>query len=220
MLQKAGPGPLVICANHLTMIDSMLLGAVLFPTSHYMFSFRHLPWNLPEIQNFGRKFWVRIMCYLGKCVYVERAGSAASKDLTLAKVKFLMSENETILIFPEGGRSRTGRVNPELASYGVGSILQDFPDCSVLCVYLRGRGQESYSFFPKRRERFQCSVDLIKPRTAENGRRGSKDLTLQIMNTLKKLEDQCLANLGTVDHLQSQESSRSEEILLSRHDLS
>jgi 1-acyl-sn-glycerol-3-phosphate acyltransferase len=190
LVENAGNAPLIICANHLTMIDSMLLGAVLFSTSHYLRSFRHLPWNLPEIQNFGRKFWVRLMCYLGKCVYVERAGSAASKDLTLAKVKYLLSQQETILIFPEGGRSRSGRVNPESASYGVGSIIQDVPGCVVLCVYMRGEAQESYSFFPKRGENFHCLASLIKPRSESQGRRGSKEIALQVMNTIKQLEDQ------------------------------
>ncbi len=41
------------------------------------------------------------------------------------------------MIFPEGGRTRTGRVDTEGFSYGVGRFVKEFPDLKVMCLYLR-----------------------------------------------------------------------------------
>src|SRR5512140_2627339 len=45
-------GPWIICANHLTMIDSFLLTYAIFSFSSYLKDYRLLPWNLPERSNF------------------------------------------------------------------------------------------------------------------------------------------------------------------------
>jgi hypothetical protein len=41
-------GPWIICPNHLTNIDSVILAYALAPMYAYMLNFRLLPWNLPE----------------------------------------------------------------------------------------------------------------------------------------------------------------------------
>ena len=107
-LEYSGDKPLIICSNHLTMIDSMLLTWILFGVGRIYRDFRLFPWNVPEIKNFGSNFLLRAMCYLGKCVYIERKGSLASKKDTWGRVRHLIKKGEIVCIFPEGGRSRTG----------------------------------------------------------------------------------------------------------------
>ncbi len=184
--------PLLICANHLTMIDSMLLTWLLFDFKTLLLHFHRFPWNVPELQNFGGNILLRIMCYLGKCVYIERQGSAEARRLSWQKVSYLNAIGETLCIFPEGGRSRTGRLARENTVYGVGQLIQDNPRTLVLGVYLRGFEQKNYSFFPRRGERF-----FLDFRTCESpiqgGRRGQRDLTLHIMDQLEAMERDYLA---------------------------
>ncbi len=189
IMRELNGTPVVICSNHLTMIDSMLITAFAFPLRKLFVNYRLFPWNVPEIMNFGGNLFLRGMCYLGKCIYVERRGSVVSKKLTWDKVKYMVAARDLVNIFPEGGRSRTGRVDPDAAVYGVGHLLQDIPECQVICVYLRGHSQATYSFFPKRHERFIMNARLIKPTSEFNGRRGARDLTQKVMNTLKEMED-------------------------------
>lgn len=194
LLKELDGAPVIICSNHLTMIDSMLITAFAFPLRKFFINYRLFPWNVPEIMNFGSNIILRGMCYLGKCIYVERQGSVVSKKLTWDKVKHMVASHDLVNIFPEGGRSRSGRVDPEVAVYGVGHLLQDIPDCQVICVYLRGHAQSSYSFFPKRGDRFTMTTRLIKPSSEFNGRRGARDLTQKIMLNLKDMEDAYFAD--------------------------
>ena len=49
---SAHDGPWIICANHLTMIDSFILSYAAFSFGSHFTQFKRLPWNLPERRNF------------------------------------------------------------------------------------------------------------------------------------------------------------------------
>jgi 1-acyl-sn-glycerol-3-phosphate acyltransferase len=181
----------LLCANHLTMIDSMLITAFLFDLKTLLLRFRYFPWNVPELKNFGSSFLLRAMCYLGKCVYVERKGSAESRKLSWEKILHLNRVGEAICIFPEGGRSRTGRIDRESAVYGVGQLVQASPETLVIAVYLRGAQQHSYSFFPRRREDFFLDWRRV-PCAISDGKRGQKNITMQIIGELEAMEQNYL----------------------------
>lgn len=183
--------PIIICSNHLTMIDSMLLTWFLFPLRKIITGNRYFPWNVPEIRNFGQKFLLKAMCYLGKCVFVERqSDSGGSRNhKSISKLAFLLSINETICLFPEGGRSRSGRIEPDQCSYGVGTLMEQTGIRNILVVYIRGKSQENFSFYPKKKEVFKIDVSYEPFHTEFSGKRASKDLTLKIMNRLKQKED-------------------------------
>ena len=190
---KANPGrPLLICANHMTMIDSMLLTRFLFEFNTFFTEFKRFPWNIPELQNFGNNPLLRLMCYLGKCVYVERHGSIASRKLSWAKVTWLNRQGEFVCVFPEGGRSRIGRIDRDSAVYGVGQLIQDNPNTLVLCAYLRGYTQHNFSFFPKRGERFFIDIEVCDCNIMP-GRRGQREITLQIFDCLEAKEKKYFA---------------------------
>jgi hypothetical protein len=42
-------GSWIICANHLTMIDSFIVDYAFFSLGQYIINYRKLPWNLPVV---------------------------------------------------------------------------------------------------------------------------------------------------------------------------
>ena len=194
IIEEDSHQPIIICANHLTMIDSLLITWFLHPIRDYLLCFRWFPWNVPELSNFGRSPLTRLMCYLGKCIYVERSGPTKSRKQTLEKMRYLLSAGETLCIFPEGGRSRSGRIAINSSVYGVGELVEQFPSATVLALYLRGKNQCSYSFFPKRGDIFYADVEKLSLASTHKGRRAHRDLTLQIMKSLQSMEDRFYAS--------------------------
>jgi hypothetical protein len=67
-------------------------------------------------------------------------------------------------------------------------VYRSMPRCQVLCVYLRGERQISYSGMPVRGERFLGSLTLIEPKTDHAGLRGSRDIAQQIAARLSDME--------------------------------
>ena len=64
----------------------------------------------------------------------------------------------------------------EAVTYGVGRIVKELPGCRVLCVYLRGDGQESWSALPRKGERFRVETEVIEPKSDARGLRASLDI--------------------------------------------
>ncbi|MFH1079891.1 MAG: lysophospholipid acyltransferase family protein [Pseudomonadota bacterium] len=183
-------GPWLICANHLTMVDSPLLSYAMLSLWTHLGVYRWIPWNLPERNNFRNPFLV-LLCYLSKCIPVQRGGPRAEIKQTLAKCTYLLSRKQRLLIFPEGGRSRTGRVDTERFSYGVGRFLDNAQDdLRVMCLYFRGDGQASYSTVPAFGERFTVLVDVFNPeKSALTGLRAQRDYAAQIIGRLEEMEE-------------------------------
>ena len=180
--------PLLICANHLTMLDSFVIGWALGGSWFYLTHFSSLPWNTPERVHFVSTLWKRTLTYLLKCVPITRGSDRKEVALVLSKVEYLLSTGEVVMVFPEGQRSRSGRVELESAAYGVGRIVSSVPGCRVLCVYLRGDGQREMSDAPARGEVFRGRLALIEPKSDERGLRASLDISRQIVARLVELE--------------------------------
>ncbi len=194
LLFKDHPGPWVICANHLTNIDSVILSYAIAPITTYMFNFRVLPWNLPERANFQRNIFSTLMCYLVKCIPVSRGGDREEMKRVLEKCLYLLKRGQNILIFPEGGRSRTGRVNTSGFSYGVGRFVSSTENPRVLCIYLRGDGQENYSDIPRLGERFSLAMEVLTPQKTDlTGLRAQRHYAEQIISQLAFMEESYFA---------------------------
>jgi len=183
-------GPLMICANHLTMIDSLVIAWALGSPWWYLRHFRTLPWNIPERSIFAATRFKRMVIYALKCLPVERGGNRSEVTEVLSCLASAVSNHEVALIFPEAGRSRTGRVDPNSVASGVGRIYRSVPQCRVICVYLRGDHQERYSGMPVRGEVFRGSVSIIEPKTNYRGLRASRDIARQITQRLAKMEQE------------------------------
>ncbi|MBI2388037.1 MAG: 1-acyl-sn-glycerol-3-phosphate acyltransferase [Deltaproteobacteria bacterium] len=200
--------PTLVCANHLTMVDSAFLHHAFASVADYLTDFRRFSWNVPAVENFTTNAALRAIVYLGKCIPIDRSGDAAHHKQVLDTIKELVSHGEVVTLFPEGGRSRTGRVEPANVTYGVGQILRDLgqgsggsPDVArgsgqspdgrpqVLCAYLRGERQDTWSNMPERGDTMHLRVELLEPVTQERGLRASRDLAQQVIAKLKAMED-------------------------------
>jgi len=194
-LRREHPGPWLICGNHLTLIDSAIMTYALMSLGRHFTDWRALPWNLPERANFQRQCWKALLCYLAKCIPVRRGGNREEMQATMAKCHAVLKKRQTLMIFPEGGRSRSGRIDQENFSYGVGRFLQDHPTCRVLCVYLRGDGQRTYSDLPERGETFTIAIASLQPQRPEReGLRGQRELAGQIVARLAQMEEEYFAS--------------------------
>jgi hypothetical protein len=187
-LRRESPAPLLVCANHLTMVDSFLIAIALASPWWYVAHFAALPWNTPERDNFSRTWWLRIAIYVMKCIPVERGGDRREIGRVFERFSYLLSRGDAGLIFPEGGRSRSGRVDVEATTYGVGRVVKSLPGCRVLCVYLRGEGQTTWTDAPARGERFRVRFASLEPKAEHGGMRGSLAISRQVLARLATLE--------------------------------
>lgn len=187
-LRVESASPTLVCANHLTMFDSFVIAWALAAPGWYVRHYDSLPWNTPERENFASTAWKRALVWLMKCVPMDRGGDRGAVGATLNRLAYLMQRGEAVLIFPEGGRSRSGRVDAQAVTYGVGRLVKANPGCQVVCVYLRGHGQQTWARLPAFGERFHVAVDAFEPKTDKRGLRGSIDLSGQILRRLEALE--------------------------------
>jgi len=187
-IRARGSAPLLVCANHLTMVDSFLITWALGNPLWFIVHFSALPWNVPERLNFAANSWQKAAVYVLKCVPIHRGGRRRDVAGVLSRVAHLLRKHESVLIFPEGGRSRSGRVEVENAATGVGRVIRSVPDCRVLCVYLRGAHQSAFSAVPERGDRFYAAVSEIEPKTDAAGLRGSRELVRQVVRRLSEME--------------------------------
>jgi hypothetical protein len=187
-LREEADAPLLLCANHLTLIDSFIIIWALVPTWRMMIHFNEIPWNTPERRNFAATWLSRILIYLAKCIPISRGGERTDVALVLNRITYLLSRGEIALLFPEGGRSRTGRVTSQSLAWGVGRIVAAVPNCRVACIYLRGHTQETWGSIPNVGDRFYAEIECIEPKSDHRGARRSRDLVNQIISQLGRME--------------------------------
>jgi hypothetical protein len=180
--------PTLVCANHLTKVDSVFLHHVFGSVGQYCADFRRFSWNVPAVENFARDPRLRALTYLGKCVPVDRAGGPEHHRDVLERLAYLAASGDVCTIFPEGGRSRTGRVDPGAVTYGVGRILAALERPQVVCAYLRGERQAGYGEVPKAGDVMHVSACVIEPHTELAGLRGARDLARQVIVKLSEME--------------------------------
>ena len=192
-LVRESDRPVLICANHLTMVDSALVAWALGGTWWYLFNYRWLPWNIPEYNNFASLWINRVGVWVAKCIPIVRGGPRQDVSGVLKRIKYLLSRGDTALIFAESGRSRTGRVQLDTVAYGMGRIVSSVRGCRALCVYLRGDKQSTWSTVPARGDSFYVDFELFEPKSDRSGMRRSRDIAAQIGNRLVQMEQKYFA---------------------------
>jgi hypothetical protein len=187
-IRRETTGPLLLCGNHLTLVDSFLITCALRSTWKLLSDPDSFAWNTPEKTNFAGSPIHTVLIYLAKCIPITRGGRRQDTGSVLDRVVHLLGRGELALLFPEGGRSRTGRVDPDAAAWGVGRIVGALPGCRVLCIYLSGDAQQTWGSTPVRGERFSVELACIEPKSDQRGARRSRDLARQITAQLAKME--------------------------------
>lgn len=187
-INKNWHGPVLVCPNHLTYIDSMLLIWAFGSFFFYLLNFKTFVWNFPRLNHVKDSKLYKLACYIGKSIPIDRDASTTKIKQTMQEATYLLAIGDYIMIFPEGTRSTSGRVDTENVSYGVGQLLQAVPNAKVLCTYLRGSSQKAKSTFPKKGDTFYCQLKLITPQTELTGLRATRDLSRQIIQTLHEME--------------------------------
>ena len=195
-LVRESDGPVLICANHLTMIDSALVAWALGGSWWWVFNYRRMPWNLPEYNNFASHWFNRALAWMVKCLPIVRGGKRSEVSGVLKRIQHLLSKGETALIFAEGGRSRTGRIQLDSIADGVGRIISSVRGCQALCVYLRGDRQESWSTIPARGDSFYVDFELFEPNSEHSGLRRSRDFAVQVVEHLARMEERYFSQSG------------------------
>ncbi len=184
--------PMVICANHLTFIDSALMIWALASNFWYAFNYKAFMWNVPAGDFFKKKLSYHVILYLTKCIFIDRKGSSAHKNEILNLCRHLMAKGNVVLIFPEGQRSRSGVFDTEKLRFGVGKIVTSFDRARVLCIHLRSNNQKGYSNFPPKNSRFTMRMRVIEPdmRRDLHKKQASIAVVKDIGAAIKQMEDE------------------------------
>jgi len=160
--QRSGR-PLLICANHLTFVDSAIIIWALASNWWYVFNYKSFAWNLPAGDFFKKKLHYHAVLYLTKCIFIDRKGTAAHKNDVLNLCRYLLAKGNVVLIFPEGQRSREGHFVADRLRFGTGKIIASLGNADVLCVYLRSPQQDVFSNYPPKNSHFTMKMKLITP---------------------------------------------------------
>jgi 1-acyl-sn-glycerol-3-phosphate acyltransferase len=105
---------------------------------------------------------------------------------------YILNKKDVLAIFPEGKRSRTGFVDTEDFSYGVGQLLKECPQARVLCIYLRGKKAGGFADFPIQGEDFYFAMETLKPHSDFTGLKKVKEYSTQIIQKLYSMEEEFL----------------------------
>ena len=181
-------GPLLVCSNHLTYIDPVIIHWACGSLWYYLFHYNRLLWNFPNAR-YSQKNWVsRFFFFACKCIPVPRDRYNRKIKDSMQKMRYLLSCNETLLIFPEGKRSVTGKIDNQTLTKGIGRLLQEFNHLPVLCIYLRGESNNNSSI-PNKGEKFHLAFKLIIPENNSNDSTAIEDYSSQVRNTLCSMEE-------------------------------
>ncbi len=172
-------GPLIIAANHCSNLDPIVVGCV------YPRRLRYLAKSsLFEVPILGR-----IIRWLGAIpARKEESAGAASALKTLVR---LLDSGESVLVFPEGQRSPTGRLQP--LEEGVG-MLAAKTRCIIIPVFIKG----SYDALPRHRSFYKPSKISVyfgspfgpeKAAGTESSREIRKAVTKRLEEELRKLSE-------------------------------
>ncbi|MBC8278929.1 MAG: 1-acyl-sn-glycerol-3-phosphate acyltransferase [FCB group bacterium] len=122
--------PFLFVSNHVSMLDDMFIGSLLF-APRGMFNYKFMPYHTPEQQNFYKgpvMSW--IMEHL-KCIPLTRGKGLNQPGVN--EVIERLKDGGTVHIYPEGTRTRSGRLGA--AKPGVGKIAYESKCAAVPCYH-------------------------------------------------------------------------------------
>lgn len=118
-LQQARP-PFLFCSNHVSMLDDAFVGPLLF-MPRALWSYRFIPYHLPEKKNFFRGPFFSWLMRSAKCVPITRGRGVFQPGME--KLIRLLKRGSVVHVYPEGTRSRTGDIGK--GKIGVGRLVRE-----------------------------------------------------------------------------------------------
>ncbi|MBI2569311.1 MAG: 1-acyl-sn-glycerol-3-phosphate acyltransferase [Candidatus Schekmanbacteria bacterium] len=108
----------IVLANHVSMIDSFAIGvAAYYPRAMVRPSL--FPWHPAALENFFQGRLLAVLSTLWRCIPVRRG----ERDFGALTAMTERLQEGTMLLFPEGTRTRSGRLG--MGRPGVGKLLHD-----------------------------------------------------------------------------------------------
>jgi hypothetical protein len=217
--ERAGQ-PILFCANHLTFIDSIVLFWVFNPVWRYLINYRRIFWNVPAGDFFARIWYFKWIFRLSKCIFVYRDASPAHKAQVLAELRAILESGSSLLLFPEGRRSRSGKVEVASLTTGAARLALSVPGCRLVCVHSRSDRQATYANYPPRFSRFFVQMEEIdfSPYLAMPEREAQIGLTAAIGRSLLRMEERHFEVESDLPAQKHVESRKREQIREERRD--
>lgn len=193
---KNHSGPLLICPNHLTYIDSVLLIVAFSSCKDYLRNFRTMAWNFPKTTHIKNNYFYQIISYIGKCIFIDLDAKDHDKiNQPMEIAKYFLSNGEYIMLFPEGHRGNNGRVDLHNFAYGIGRLINDINNLKILCVYLRGSSQEHGSNYPRKYDSFYIKLRLLDAAALKHSLNSQNNSVLKNVRSLAKSIILILSNM-------------------------
>ncbi|MBA4543121.1 MULTISPECIES: 1-acyl-sn-glycerol-3-phosphate acyltransferase [Thermoactinomyces] len=162
-------GPVVICANHISNLDPPLLGAAMDRRIHFM----------AKQELFRIPLFSMLIRVLG--AFPVKRGSG---DLQALKQALRLLQEEKVLgIFPEGTRSRDGKLGRAHTGAALIALRAGAP---VVPAAIIG----PYRLFRPVRIIFGQPIEVTSPAREKIGMKEAAALTDRIMNEIKQMIDQ------------------------------
>ena len=103
-LREKGNRGIVIVSNHPSLLEPIILPGIF--AHWYFFDMKYGPWNMAETGNFKRGLFRLLE---ERIIFVDRK-SQTSKAHGFLQAKILLESGTIVLIFPEGGRTCSGKL--------------------------------------------------------------------------------------------------------------
>lgn len=130
--------PLLVVANHKSWWDGMILG-ILFP----FFSKKYIPLGFMAADKlFPNPFFNFFLNVIGAC----RENKGKGLDVSLKNFRSILSKNGVVTIFPYGEMIWDDSKRPR-SRRGAATLVQDFPNLTILPVFLNTTGRLSVKEF-------------------------------------------------------------------------
>jgi len=168
-------GRLILCSNHLSYIDPVMMGLCIKRQICYM----------AKAQLFTNKFVTAIVTFFN--AYPVNRG--AFDRQTIRNSVAILNAEQIIGLYPEGKRSTDGIIRAGHQGVGLISIMAGSP---VLPVAISGsnmiiRRPSKRLFFPQIRIAFGKPIDTASIIKQYGNKQASEIITLQTMSEIKKL---------------------------------
>jgi 1-acyl-sn-glycerol-3-phosphate acyltransferase len=185
---KLVPGPQILASNHVCNFDPLLVGLGARREIHFLAK--------EELFNASRWFDWLIRTY--NAWPVRRGGGDAS---AIKRCSWLLGKRQTIVLFPEGTRSKTGEMNAFKPGIGMLAISNHVP---VVPVHLGGVSRSVISYLvdrdfvkrgyrkkPRRNEGIRIAfADPVYPNGFPVDRRGYEEMTKEVESRVRALAEE------------------------------